>query len=424
MRDDFAVFITSYNNPNNITTIDSLLNAGYTGDWYVIIEDNDPQLEAYKEKIPEDKLLLYNKKEQIKYYDTCDNFNILNTHTNSINLPSYFAKKMGYKYYYNAEDDYKGYFLKYKQKDKAFLKPLKNINMAFDMLIDLLNLNDKIICLSFDRIMKHNSIGIHDYWNDNIFKYFNYNGWICDVDKEFKFRGTVSEDVIVILDYYKKGYITFTILPIKNEHIWYYDKKKSEITGSGNDLVNMSVLDRENYYFYIFMTNPAGTKLVYENRLDIKYIKSKLVPKIIDERWKKFTYLDSKNIFNNLFIDDLESKNEINKFIDFVYLHKIIPIENFYEQTVNIDNIIIVQDYLYKESLDSLINNSEYIPHIGSKYTDIYGFKISNTNKIVLADGHHRLAQKILNNEKTVKMKVYNLTSEHFKNLQKILGER
>ena len=92
MRDDFAIFITSYNNPNNITTLDSLNRAGYDGDWYIVIDDTDPQIEKYKENIPKEHLLLYNKKEQEKYYDSCDNFHNLNSHINSLSIISYFAK--------------------------------------------------------------------------------------------------------------------------------------------------------------------------------------------------------------------------------------------------------------------------------------------------------------------------------------------
>ena len=43
MRDDFAVFILSHGRAKEQITLNSLLNAGYTGKWYIIVDDLDEQ---------------------------------------------------------------------------------------------------------------------------------------------------------------------------------------------------------------------------------------------------------------------------------------------------------------------------------------------------------------------------------------------
>ena len=288
MREDFAVFITSYKRANNIVTINSLLDAGYTGNWYVIIEDNDPQLEEYKKRIPKEKLLLYNKKEQSKYYDSCDNFNILNTNLNSLSVVFYFAKLLGYKYFYIAEDDYEGYYYIKRFKRKVFLKKLNNINDIFELCINLLNSNDKLNCISFCSKSTY-SIGNSDFFNDTLFNYLNFNGWICDVDKNINFKGTICNDSLTFMDNYKKGNITFTLNYIKNIHRMYHEKKKVELDGSGNDEINnIFFRDMLIYYLYNIMGEPSAYKIFTKNgkvreKFEFKY----LIPKIIDERWKK-----------------------------------------------------------------------------------------------------------------------------------------
>lgn len=425
MRDDFAVFITSYKRANNITTINSLKKSGYTGDWYVIIEDNDPEIELYKKNVPKDKLLIYNKKEQAKYYDSCDNFHILDVHTNSISVVPYFVKLLGYKYYYMAEDDFEGFYYKKLNGKKVEYKLILNIDEIFNMCIDFLNCSDKIVSISFKHINTINSITSSEYFDNSTFSYYGYNGFILDVDKPVKFNGTVCEDVFIHMNSYKQGLLTFTINPIKNLHVFYFDKKPKDRDNSGNNYVNSNFLNRELYFLYVLLTFPNMVNLKIKNDtvLDFTYMQQhKSIPKIIDERWKKCTYINAEPIFKEHFIDDSDSRDELQKLIDLVYYKKEIPLENFYEKTVNIDDIIIIQNYLFKESLDSLLNNETYRIHTGSKYTDIYGFKLYNSNKIILADGHHRLAYKIINNEKTVNIKIYDVPSNHFKNIQKILG--
>lgn len=289
MRNDFAVFITSYKKANDIVTIDSLLNAGYTGDWYVIVEDNDPELEEYKNSIPKEKLLLYNKKEQSKYYDSYDNFHILNTNLNSLSVVSYFAKKLGYKYFYIAEDDYEGFYYKKRIiKNKVVFKKLKNIDDIFEISIDFLNSNDKINCLSFTPI-KTTTIGNADFFSDSFFNYLNYNGWLCDIDKPIKFKGTICNDTLTFMNNYKQGHMSFTLNYIKNIHKWYYDKKEKELDNSGNDEINDKYFtDVLIYYLYNIMGEPAAYKIFTKNgKIREKFIIKHLIPKIIDERWKK-----------------------------------------------------------------------------------------------------------------------------------------
>ncbi len=288
MRDDFAVFITSYKKSNNIITITSLLNAGYTGDWYVIVEDNDPELEEYKKKIPKEKLLLYNKKEQSKYYDSCDNFHILNTNLNSLSVVFYFAKKLGYKYFYIAEDDFEGYYYKKRIKNKVLFKPLKNIDDIFEMSIDFMNCNDKINCLSFTSV-QNTTIGNTDFFSNKFFNYLNYNGWLCDVNKYINFKGTICNDTITFMNNYRQGNITYTLNYIKNVHKWYYDKKDKELDGSGNDEININYFtDILIYYLYNLMGDPSSYKIFTKNgKINQMFIYKYMIPKIIDGRWKK-----------------------------------------------------------------------------------------------------------------------------------------
>ena len=44
MRDDFAVFILSHKRADRVLTVESLKKCGYTGKYYIICDNEDPQL--------------------------------------------------------------------------------------------------------------------------------------------------------------------------------------------------------------------------------------------------------------------------------------------------------------------------------------------------------------------------------------------
>lgn len=47
MNEKFAVFILSYGRPNNIITLNTLKKCGYTGEWYIVIDNEDDTADEY-----------------------------------------------------------------------------------------------------------------------------------------------------------------------------------------------------------------------------------------------------------------------------------------------------------------------------------------------------------------------------------------
>lgn len=51
MRSDFAVFILTHGRADNVATMGALKKGGYTGKWYMIIDDEDETAEQYRKKL-------------------------------------------------------------------------------------------------------------------------------------------------------------------------------------------------------------------------------------------------------------------------------------------------------------------------------------------------------------------------------------
>ena len=57
-KKDFAIFILSHGRANDIKTVDTLKRGHYTGDWYVVIDDEDNDEDLYRQKFG-DKITVY-----------------------------------------------------------------------------------------------------------------------------------------------------------------------------------------------------------------------------------------------------------------------------------------------------------------------------------------------------------------------------
>ena len=66
MDNNFCVFILSYNRPDKVYTMKSLTNSGYTGKYYIVLGDDEPQIDKYIEIYGEDNILIFNKEEYMK----------------------------------------------------------------------------------------------------------------------------------------------------------------------------------------------------------------------------------------------------------------------------------------------------------------------------------------------------------------------
>ena len=84
---NFAIMIISHKRANTQLTYETLQRVGYTGNLFIIVDDEDPQLEDYK-RIYGDIIKVFSKDEMLKIADTIDNFN---NKSNTL-LPTIYCK--------------------------------------------------------------------------------------------------------------------------------------------------------------------------------------------------------------------------------------------------------------------------------------------------------------------------------------------
>lgn len=68
LRKDFCIFILTHGRPDNILTLKALEKAGYTGELFLVCDDDDKELERYKANYG-DRVKVFHKEEKFDIMD-------------------------------------------------------------------------------------------------------------------------------------------------------------------------------------------------------------------------------------------------------------------------------------------------------------------------------------------------------------------
>lgn len=107
-KDDFCVIILSHGRPDNQDTVKTLDRYGYTGDWYILLDNEDATIDQYIAKYGKDKIKVFDKEAVMKSgaVDAMDNFQVKKTVVYARYASYQVARELGYKYFMMCEDDH------------------------------------------------------------------------------------------------------------------------------------------------------------------------------------------------------------------------------------------------------------------------------------------------------------------------------
>ena len=141
MRDDFAVFILTHGRADNVETMKALKKGGYTGKWYMILDNEDDTEDKYRENFGDDHIIVFDKQKAYENTDTMDNFNEHRAIIYARNESFRIAKELGLKYFLMLDDDYKEIDYRYEEGKKLAAKPAKEMDRLFEDMIQFLDVS-------------------------------------------------------------------------------------------------------------------------------------------------------------------------------------------------------------------------------------------------------------------------------------------
>jgi len=281
LRNDFAVFILSHGRANNVKTAKTLQKHGYTGRWYVLIDDEDEQEDIYRKNFG-DKVIQFSKKEVEKYTDVGDNLGSRKVPLFARNACFDVANDLGLIYFLELDDDYDSFDFRYEEGNKLKSEKVENLDIVFDAMIEFL---EKSGALSVAFAQAGDFIGGIDNrrWKQGISRKA-MNTFFCTVKRPFKFVGRLNEDVNTYVSLALKGKLFFTISRVMIRQM---------LTQANPGGMSETYLDVGTYTksFYSVMFAPSCVKIFAmgyrDYRIHHKIDWNKAAPLVLREECKK-----------------------------------------------------------------------------------------------------------------------------------------
>lgn len=202
MRTDFAIFILSHGRANNVLTFHSLMKCNYTGNYYIVCDTEDSQLDLYK-SIYGEHVLVFDKKDAKAYSDSMDNFDAWGTPLYARNAIVKFAKELGLTYFLELDDDYGDFSIRMEYDGHLPIWPIVDFDSVVDAYIDFLAVSGAYT-IAFAQTGEMAG-GINGQVYKTKLKRKAMNAFFCRVDKPFYFMGTFNDDVNTYLTYGRTG---------------------------------------------------------------------------------------------------------------------------------------------------------------------------------------------------------------------------
>jgi hypothetical protein len=284
---DFAVFILTHGRPDNIITLRTLKNCGYTGKVYLIIDNEDKRANEYFSLYGKEMVIQFDK---IKYANECDegnNFDERRTITMARNACFDIAKDLSITYFIQLDDDYGGMVFRINHKKEY---PNTNwvfkttLNKIFDLLIDFYK---SIPALSIAMAQGGDFIGgaESDMASKMQIKRKCMNSFICSTERPFKFIGAMNEDVNTYTTLGSRGKLFLTI-----PYVSISQKETQTQEGGITDMYKKYGTSCKAFTTVMMM--PSSVKVTMmstkHSRLHHKINWLNTVPKIISENLKKY----------------------------------------------------------------------------------------------------------------------------------------
>lgn len=278
----FAVFILTHGRPDNVITYNTLKRCGYTGEIYLIVDNEDKTIEQYQKKYGIEKVKIFNKIEMANSMDEGNNFDDRRCPVYARNASFTFAKEINITYFWLLEDDYFYFDYRLIIQDKTIFKVIKNLDLVLNMFLEFYKKsNFKSIAFS----QGGDFIGGIDNGKE-IYRFSKrkcMNSFFCSIEREFSFVGVLNDDVNTFITLGSRGELFMTI-PFVSLTQAATQKQKS---GMSDFYLKFGTYCKA---FTTVMMHPSGVKVSMMNSNNprihhsIKWINT--TPMIIDEEYK------------------------------------------------------------------------------------------------------------------------------------------
>lgn len=274
-----AVLILSHGRADRVRTLHTLRRQGYTGDVYVVVDDTDAQLEAYRARFGE-QLVVFDKEEAKALTDDGDNFDSDKAVVYARNMCWKIAEQLGLTHFLVLDDDY--YVFSYRRTHTggytghSVRGGLDNLIKATFEFLDGSGFSSVAWAQGGDHIGGAQS---------NLrFRRKVMNSFFCRTDRPFQFYGKINEDTTTYVYLGRKGHLFGTVMVLQLDQA---DTQSSE-GGLTTIYLDMGTYVK-SFYSVMYAPSCVSINLMGEKhrRMHHKVTWNCAAPKIIRAEHKK-----------------------------------------------------------------------------------------------------------------------------------------
>lgn len=286
---NFVAFILSHGRADRVVTYDSLKKSGYTGRIVIVLDNEDPSAPEYISRFGSENVVIFDKAAIAETFDEGvpgDRRTIVYARNACFDI----ARKLGYRYFIELDDDYTVFEwrfdnrLRYITKDKAVC----NLDAVFDIMLDFFKkIPAKSIAMA--QVGDYLGGGAGGEGKQLRTKRKAMNSFICDTERQFTFLGRINEDV----NTYTRNTSTGDLF-LQIQQVCLLQKQTQSNAGGMTEVY----LDSGTYLksFFTVMYQPSSVKVrtmgneyVNQKRLHHRVNWMLTAPKILKEKFKKKT---------------------------------------------------------------------------------------------------------------------------------------
>ena len=208
---DYVVFILSYKRANNVKTYNTLKRQGYKGRIFIIVGDDDPQINDYK-RLYGEQVLVFSKADY-RYVDTGDNDPAINTVLFARNACYDIAERIGVQYFIQLDDDYSHFQFRFITDEFYKPRPIRNLQAIFDAYFTYLIGATHLKCIA----TAQGGDFVGGKYEKRRHKRKVMNTFFCDTKRRVKFVSRMNDDVSTYVLNGSRGEVYLTLYRVSVE---------------------------------------------------------------------------------------------------------------------------------------------------------------------------------------------------------------
>lgn len=276
----FAVFILSHGRAKTITTYDAMRKGGYTGDMYVVIDNEDDQEDLYRRKFG-DAIIQFDKRDYVPLTDLGDLDDDRRIGVLARNFIQDKAAEMGYEYHLQLDDDIYGFA--WRKEENGALKSIKakNIDRIISAVLDYMD-STPFVALSFGLAIYYVG-GVNNLqWKKKLIPK-SMTTFLMRANKKHYFHMRMNDDITTGAFANMRGMMFYTYLPI---HCMTTETQCQD--GGMTEIYRDNGTYRKS--FYSVMVLPSCCKIskmgINDFRVHHEISWNNCVPKILNQQWR------------------------------------------------------------------------------------------------------------------------------------------